>query len=381
MRIVSFPTHVKVEIRLEDIIDLKEAISRAATLSDFEPLARQVLPHMEFEYAAGGAGDEATLRANQEAFQRVRLRPRMLVDVSKIDTSLEIFGEKLASPIILAPCAYQRLFHPDGELATVQGANDSGTVLMASTASTVGIDEMAKASSRPLWFQLYASSDRGFTRALVQRVEAAGCTVLCLTVDAPIRGIRDRDIRTKFALPPGIERPNFRGLNAAAVTGNPRPTGRSIYSPNLDPAFDWRALDWLLGVTNLPLLVKGILTGSDAARAVAAGVAGIVVSNHGARTVDTVPATIEALPEVADAVAGRVPIILDSGIRRGTDIVKALAMGARAVMIGRPYLYGLAVDGAAGVARIVEILRMELEMAMGLCGRCSLQELDSPVLW
>ncbi len=362
-------------------IDLKEAIGRAATLNDFEPLARQVLPHMEFEYAAGGAGDELTLRANREAFGRIRLRPRMLVDVSKIDTSLEIFGEKLPSPIVLAPCAYQRLFHPEGELATVKGANESGVTLMASTASTVGIDEMAKVSARPLWFQLYASSDRGFTAELVRRVEAAGCTVLCVTVDAPIRGIRDRDIRTQFALPPGIERPNFRGLNAAAVTGNPRPTGRSIYSPNLDPRFCWSDLEWLRGTTRLPLLVKGILTGSDAARAVAAGIAGVVVSNHGARTMDTVPATIEALPEIAEAVAGRVPLILDSGVRRGTDIVKALALGARAVMIGRPYLYGLALEGAAGVARIVEILRMEFEMAMGLCGCCSLAELDSSVLW
>lgn len=363
------------------IDNLKGALARAATLADFEPLARECVSHMAFEYVAGGAGDEVTLRGNREAFNRIRLRPRILVDVSKLDTGIELLGQRMASPILLAPAAYHRLVHPDGELETVRGANTAGITLVASTASSTSIEEMGQASETPLWFQLYTSTDRGFTRELVQRAEGAGCRALCVTVDAPIRGIRDRDIRTNFALPEGIGRPNLRGLSSAAASANPRPTGRDIYSPNLDASVTWDDIDWLRSIAAVPVLVKGVLTGADAAIAVERGVDGVVVSNHGARTVDTLPASIEALPEVVDAVQGRVPILLDGGVRRGTDILKAMALGASAVLIGRPYLYGLAVGGSAGVARIVEILRTELDMAMALCGVPSVACIDKSVLW
>jgi 4-hydroxymandelate oxidase len=358
-----------------------DLLAKAATLPDLEPLARECLTHMAFEYIAGGAGDEVTLRANREGFDRIRLRLRTLVDVSAIDTSIELFGVRMPMPVLLAPCAYLRLAHPDGEIETVRGANASGVTLVASTAASTSVDEMAQASERPMWFQLYTSRDRGFTSELVKRAESAGCSALCITVDAPIRGIRDRDVRSGFGLPPGMRRPNLEGASPTAATGNPRPTGRSIYSPNLDPTLTWPDVEWLRSISRVPVLLKGIMTAADSQRAIDAGIHGILVSNHGARTVDTVPGTIEALPEIVEAVQGRVPILLDSGVRRGTDIVKAIAMGAAAVLIGRPYIYGLALAGQEGVRRVVEILQMELEMAMALCGRPDIPSIDSSALW
>jgi 4-hydroxymandelate oxidase len=336
---------------------------------------------MAFEYIAGGAGDEITLRANRQAFDRIRLRPRVLVDVSRLSTSIDLFGRCLPFPFLLAPAAYHKLVHPDGELATVRGANAAGITLVASTASSTSIEDMARASTAPLWFQLYTSTDHGFTRSLVERAERAGCFALCVTVDAPIRGIRDRDDRAGFALPDSIERPNLRDLSAAAASANPRPSGREIYSPNLDPAVTWADIVWLRSITNLPLVLKGILTGEDAMRALECGADGIIVSNHGARTVDTLPATIEALPEVIDAVGGRCPVLLDGAVRRGTDIVKALALGATAVLLGRPYLYGLAVAGEQGIIRVVEILLRELEMTMALIGLPDIRACDRRFLW
>ncbi|HUS07544.1 MAG TPA: alpha-hydroxy acid oxidase, partial [Bryobacteraceae bacterium] len=216
-----------------------DLLALAATLPDLEMLARECLSHMAFEYIAGGAGDEVTLRANREAFDRIRLRLRALVDVSAIDTSTELFGVRMPMPVLLAPCAYLRLAHPDGEVETVRGANASGVTLTASTAASTSVEEMAAAAAHPMWFQLYTSRDRAFTAGLVRRAEEAGCSALCVTVDAPIRGIRDRDVRSNFALPEGIGRPNLQGFTHAAATANPRPTGLSIYSANLDPTLTW----------------------------------------------------------------------------------------------------------------------------------------------
>jgi 4-hydroxymandelate oxidase len=358
----------------------EQLLTRAVTLDDFEELARDVVAHMVYEYIAGGAGDEVTLRANRASFDKLRLRPRALVDVSEIDTTVELFGETMEFPILLAPTAYHKLVHPSGELGSVEGANLAGATLIASTSSSTSIEEMAAVSTRPLWFQLYASTDRGFTGDLVRRAEAVGCRALCLTVDAPIRGIRDRDARSGFALPPGIGRPNLEKLGPAAMLGNPRPSGRGIYSPNLDPAVTWKDVEWLRGFTKLPLLLKGILSGEDAAKGLERNVHGIIVSNHGARTVDGVFSSMEALPEVITTVQGQVPVLLDGGIRRGTDILKAIALGASAVLIGRSYLYGLAVAGPVGVQRVIEVLRTELEMAMALCGRPTLAHLDRELL-
>ncbi len=346
-------------------------------LEDFASLAPRKVSPMAWAYVSGGAGDEISLAWNRQAFARWALMPRVLRDVSRLDTRLSLLGREQPFPILLAPTAYHRLMHPDAELATARGAGAAGATLVVSTLSTTSIERIAEVASSPLWFQLYVQPDRGFTRELVARAEAAGCEALVLTVDTPVVGARNREERAGFALPVEWERPHLSRVGAQA---DHRPGEQGIWSPLLDPALSWRDVEWLLSITRLPLLLKGILAGEDAARAVASGAAGIVVSNHGARNLDTVPATIAALPGVVEAVDGRVPVLLDGGVRRGTDVVKALALGAAAVLIGRPYLWALAVDGAAGVARAIAILQAELEMAMALLGRTSLAEIDRSVL-
>jgi len=349
------------------------------SLSDFESLARERVPRMAYEYISGGAADEITLRWNRESFDRIRLRPRILVDVSNLDTRVTLFGQEMPFPILLAPTAYHRLLHPEGELATVRGAGAAGATLVASMLATTTIDEMAKSATRPLWFQTYILKDRGFTRDLVQRAEGAGCKALCVTVDSPVVGVRNRDQRARFTLPPEMERANLKGLMRPG--GNLRPPEGDIYTPILDASLVWKEIDWLRSFARAPVLLKGVLNPEDADRAVKAGVSGIIVSNHGARNLDTVPATIDALPEVADRVAGRIPILMDSGVRRGTDVLKALAMGATATLIGRPYLYGLGVAGSDGVRRVVNILHTEFKIAMALTGRPSLRDIDRSALW
>ncbi len=348
------------------------------TLAEFEPLAKRRMTHMAYEFVAAGAGDEITLRENQAAFDRLRLNPRVLVDVSALDTRLTLFGQELEFPILLAPTAYHRVMHAEGEIATVRGAAAAGVTLVASAFATTTIEDMGKAARSPLWFQLYVNKDRGFTRDLVQRAESAGCRALCVTVDSPLSGMRHRERRAGFVLPPGLERSNLKGLAAAGTTR--RSAEGTIYNVVLDPALTWKEIEWLRGISRVPVLLKGVLSPDDAVRAAEAGV-GLIVSNHGARLLDTVPATIEALPRVADAVAGRVPILMDGGVRRGTDVLKALASGASAVLIGRPYLFGLGAQGADGVTAVVRILRREFEMSMALTGRRSLKEIDRTVLW
>lgn len=351
----------------------------AVSLSDFEALARERVPRMAYEYISGGAADEITLRWNREAFDRIRLRPRILVDVSKLDTRVALFGQEMPFPILLAPTAYHRLIHPEGELATVKGAGAAGATLIASMLATTSIEEMAKAATRPLWFQTYILKDRGFTRDLVQRAESVGCKALCVTVDSPVVGVRNRDQRAQFALPPEMERANLKGLMRPG--GNLRPREGDIYTPILDASLTWKEIDWLRSFARVPVVLKGVLNPDDADQAVKAGASGIIVSNHGARNLDTVPATIDILPEVAEKVAGRIPILMDSGIRRGTDVLKALALGAMAVLIGRPYLYGLGVAGSEGVRRIVNILHTEFQIAQALTGRLPLRSIDRSVLW
>jgi len=348
------------------------------TLADFEPIAKRRMTHTAYEYIAGGAGDELTLRDNQAAFDRIRLLPRVLVDVSAIETTVALFGQSLDFPILLAPTAYHRLVHPEGEIATVRGAAVAGATTVISSFATTSIEDVSRAAKGPLWFQLYVNRDRGFTRDLVQRAESAGCRALCVTVDSPTTGLRHRETRARFALPPGLERSNLKSLGKGAG-GATRPE-EAIYNVVLDPALTWKDMEWLQGVTKMPVLMKGVLGPEDASRGAAAGF-GIIVSNHGARNLDSVPATIDALPRVADAVDGRVPILMDGGVRRGNDVLKALASGATAVLIGRPYLFGLAAQGAEGVARVVQILRRELLMSMALTGRRSLKEIDRSVLW
>lgn len=353
-----------------------------ASLADFEKAAREKMTPMAFEYVSGGAGDEHTLAWNQSAWSEIKLRSRILADVSRIDTSVRLFGRELPHPIVLAPTAYHKLVHPDGEIATVRGAVAARAAMIVSSFATVKIEDVARAAAgSPLWFQLYVQPDRGFTRSLVERAEAAGCQALCLTVDTPVLGARNRETRIAFRLPDGMTRANLEGLSAVAANATHRPPEGAIYSAVLEPRLTWKDVDWLRGFAKVPVLLKGVMDADDAKRAVDTGVSGLIVSNHGARNLDTVPATVTALPRVADAVAGRVPILVDGGIRRGTDVLKALALGASAVAIGRPYLFGLAVDGSIGVSRIVQILRTELEMAMALTGRTSVGAIDRTVLW
>ncbi len=353
----------------------------AVNLADYELLARERISHMAYEYISGGAGDEHTLRWNREAFDRLRLRPRILVDVSKLDTRIKLLGRELPFPILLAPTAYHRLVHPEGEVATAKGASAADALMVVSTMATTSVEEIAAAATRPPWFQLYVQPDRAFTRDLVQRAERAGCQALVVTVDTPVVGLRHHEERIKFALPPGMDRPNLKGLPAAATTTDHRPREGQIYSAVVDPTLTWKEIDWLRSFARVPVLLKGVLNPDDADQAVKAGASGLIVSNHGSRNLDTLPATIEALPEVVAKVAGRVPVLMDSGVRRGTDVLKALALGASAVLIGRPYLYGLGVGGAAGVSRVVNLLRREFEIAMALTGRTNIASIDRSVLW
>ncbi|HZU21334.1 MAG TPA: alpha-hydroxy acid oxidase [Terriglobales bacterium] len=348
-------------------------------LNQLERLAQPAMSPMAWDYVRGGAADEITLRENRAAYDRIRLKPRVLCDVSRIDTAAVLLSQPLACPILLAPAAYHRLYHPDGEIATVTGAARMGAGAVISSFATVAIEDIVRsaASARP-WFQLYVNPDRRFTQQLVERVENAGCAAICLTVDTPVLGCRYRE--RDFKLPAGIECPNVAEIAGEAVAAH-RPVRERIYSAVFDSSLSWRDIAWLRSVTRLPIVLKGILNPDDAARALDAGVDAIIVSNHGGRNLDTVPATIEVLPLVAERVSGKIPVLVDGGIRRGTDILKALALGARAVLIGRPYLYGLALAGADGVAHVIDVLRAEFEMAMALAGRTTLQAIDRTVLW
>lgn len=351
------------------------------TLDDYERLAEQRLPHMAFEYLAAGVADDITLRSNREALNRIRIAPHIFVDVSSIDTRVMLFGQIYEFPILLAPTAYHCLFHSRAELETIEGANQAEATLVAASFSNVTIEEVAAAAKQPLWFQLYVNPDRAFTRDLVQRAQDLGCPAICVALDVPVNGPRERELRAGFHLPAGAERANLRCLGAAVAAASHRPSGRNIYAAVRAPNVGWKDLEWLRSFARVPIVVKGVLRPDDALRAVEGGAGGVVVSNHGGRSLDTVPASIDALPSIADAIGGRVPLFLDGGIRRGTDVFKALAMGAAAVMIGRPYLYGLSVSGAAGVAHVVNILRTELEMTMGLAGTPSLAAIEKNMIW
>lgn len=341
---------------------------RLYTLGDFEDLANRLLSPMASEYLKAGMAGEVTLRENRAAFERLRLVPRLFVDVSRIDTRITLFGREHVSPILLAPVGYHKIFHPRGELASIEGANDADTTLISATFSSFTIEEIGAAAKRPPWFQIYVQNDRAFTQTLVDRAISAGCEAICLTVDTPVNGPRERELRAGFHLPEGVERANLRSLPPELANA----PHRGIFTPIRAANVTWDDLAWLRSICKVKLLVKGVLHPDDAVRAIDYGVDGIVVSNHGGRALDTVPATIDVLPAIADAVAGRVPILMDSGIRRGTDVYQALSKGATAVLIGRPILHGLAVAGSAGVARVIQILRTELEMAMGLVGCATL---------
>jgi 4-hydroxymandelate oxidase len=344
-------------------------LSDVLNLFDLERAALAALPALARDYYASGADDEITLRDNRAAFERLCLHYRVLVDVSRRSTATAVLGHPVALPVVIAPTAFQRLAHPDGELATARAAGAAGTVMILSTLSTTRVEDVVAAAGGPVWFQLYIYKDRAATEALVRRVEAAGCQALVLTVDAPLLGRRERDVRNRFALPPGLAIENMLAEGKGDVRSMTAESGLAAYFASmLDPALTWNDVEWLRSISRLPVLVKGIVRADDARRAVDHGAAGIVVSNHGGRQLDTSPATIDVLPAIADAVAGRAELFVDGGVRRGTDIVKAIALGARAVLVGRPVLWGLAVAGEVGVTAMLAMLASELDRALALCG-------------
>jgi 4-hydroxymandelate oxidase len=344
---------------------------------DFESAARDKLSVMAYDYYRGGSFDEITLAENDAAYDRLRLYHRVLRDVSERDLSTELLGSRISMPVLVAPTAFHRLAHPEGEVATARATAAAGTIMTLSTLSNCSIEEVAAAAGGPLWFQLYVYRDREATRGLVERAEAAGCTALVLTVDAQVWPTRERDVRNRFHLPSGFQMANLMSTGLDNIHRPESDSGLAHYVVSLfDPTLDWSDLAWLADISTLPVVIKGIVHPEDAELAVEHGAAGIIVSNHGGRQLDTSVATIEALPAVARAVDGRIPILVDGGVRRGTDILKALALGARAVLLGRPILWGLAVNGEEGVRQVLEILRKEFDAALGLCGCRSCAEVD-----
>jgi 4-hydroxymandelate oxidase len=348
--------------------NLNEQIE-AISLLELEAHARELLPQMAYDYYASGANDEVTLRENRAAYERITLLPRMLVDVSARDTSTTVLGEPVSMPILIAPTGFQGLAHPEGEIATTKAAGTAEILMILATLSTSSIEEAMAVATGPVWFQLYVFKDRAITASLVQRAEAAGCRAIVLTVDVPVLGKRERDVRNRFALPDHMSVKNLLPGGCQELPKNVAGSGLAAYVASLfDAALTWKDIQWLAGVTKLPVVVKGILRADDALRAINHGASGIIVSNHGARQLDTTPATISVFPEIVDAVAGAVEVYIDGGIRRGTDVLKAIAYGARAVLVGRPILWGLAVGGEAGVKSVLEMLRQEFDVAMALSG-------------
>lgn len=349
-------------------------VTLPVAVPDYAAAAAERLDAQARAYFDGGAADELTLAANLQAWRQIGLQSRVLRPMAGAHTRVELLGRTLAHPVLLAPVAYQRLAHPDGEIATAQAAAALQAGMVLSTQSSVPVETVAHIVRRdpdsgPLWFQVYIQPDRDFTLALVRRAEAAGCEALVLTVDAPVSGARDRERRAGFRLPPGVRAVHLEGLRLPPAPVL-RPGQSALFDGLLADMPTWDDVAWLVGQTRLPVLLKGITHPDDAGLARQVGAAGLIVSNHGGRTLDTLPATAELLPRIVAAADG-LPVLVDGGIRRGTDVLKALGLGARAVLVGRPQVHALAVAGAQGVAHMLRLLRDELEIAMALTGcRC-----------
>ena len=371
-----------------------------ANIEDLRRLARRRLPRALFDFVDGGAQDEVTLRANQSDFQRLALLPRVLIDVAQRDQSVTVLGQKLEQPLILAPTGGPGMLWPNGAVAAAQAADKAGVGFCLSTMSTSSIEEVSKAVRKPIWFQLYVMRDRGLAKSMIERAKAAGCTALVLTVDLALQGQRDRDVHNGLTIPPKL-RPStlidfalhpgwvWRFFTGPKVTlanfvgsghGDDMFTIAEFVNAQFDQSVTWKDIEWAKSLWGGPLALKGILNPEDARLAAEHGVDAVIVSNHGGRQLEGARSAISALPDVVDAIDGKMEVILDGGVRRGTDVIKALALGAKACMIGRPFLYGLASMGGAGVDCALKILRNELDVGLALIGRASVRDLDRSAL-
>ena len=344
---------------------------------EFEALAERSLPRADFDFIAGAATDEITLRRTRAAFDSIMLRPQMLVDTSAMSLSTTVLGQSIDFPLLACPAGMHGKAHRDGELATARAVGFMGTVMILSSGSTYTLEDVAGEATGPVWFQQYLYKDRGLTRTMAHRAEEAGYSALCVTLDSSVSAKRERNIRNNFRAPPS---PNYASVEMGEYSWSLSSDAPRGVIDLIDRSATWTHLDQLAADTSLPILVKGIMTAEDARLCVEHGVKALVVSNHGGRQLDTTFASIEVLPEVVAAVDGRLEVYLDGGIRRGTDILKALALGARAVLIGRPLFWGLAADGEDGVRTVLQILRDELEMAMAMCGRPNIGSVDISLL-
>lgn len=342
---------------------------------EYEEIAKQKLPKMIYDYYASGAEDQWTLKENRNAFSRILFRPRILIDVSNIDMTTTVLRFNISMPIMIAPTAMQKMAHPEGEYATARAASAANTIMTLSSWATSSVEEVASTGPGVRFFQLYVYKDRDVVRQLVKRAERAGFKAIVLTVDTPRLGRREADIKNRFTLPPFLTLKNFEDLDLGKMERTNDSGLASYVASQVDRSLSWKDVKWLQTITSLPIIVKGVMTAEDTRLAIQAGVAGIVVSNHGARQLDYVPATINCLEEVVKAARGQVPVFLDGGIRRGTDVFKALALGASGVFIGRPVVFALAADGEAGVRKVLQMLRDELELTMALSGCTSLKEI------
>ncbi|KAG6545200.1 hypothetical protein Mapa_013312 [Marchantia paleacea] len=344
-------------------------------VSEYEEVAKQKLPKMVYDYYASGAEDQWTLKENRHAFERIRFRPRILIDVTNVDTSTTILGHRVSMPIMVAPTAMQRMAHPEGELATARAVASHDTIMTLSSWATSSVEEVASTGPGVRFFQLYVYKDRNVVAQLVRRAEKAGFTAIALTVDTPILGRREADIKNRFSLPPHLTLKNFEGLDLGQMEKT-QDSGLATYvAGQIDKSLSWKDVKWLQSITSMPILVKGVITAEDTKLAIQCGCAGIIVSNHGARQLDYVPATISALEEVVKAAQGKVPVFLDGGVRRGTDALKALALGASGVFVGRPVLWGLASEGETGVKKVLQMLREEFQLAMALAGATKVSDI------
>ncbi|CAM6129438.1 unnamed protein product [Calypogeia fissa] len=345
-------------------------------VSEYEEVAKSKLPKMVYDYYASGAEDQWTLKENRHAFERIRFRPRILIDVSTVDTSTTVLGFKISMPIMVAPTAMQRMAHPEGELATARAVAAQDTIMTLSSWATSSVEEVASTGPGIRFFQLYVYKDRNVVQQLVRRAEAAGFKAIALTVDTPILGRREADIKNKFSLPPHLTLKNFEGLDLGKMDKSEESGLASYVAGQIDRTLSWKDVAWLKTITKMPILVKGVITAEDTKLALHCGCSGIIVSNHGARQLDYVPATISALEEVVKAADGKLPVFLDGGVRRGTDVLKALALGAAGVFVGRPVLWGLASEGETGVKKVLQMLKDEFELAMALAGCVKVSDIN-----